>query len=169
MAAMPASCTGTSQPASSVKRVLIARTEDNSLAMAQDRVETLRGIYAEWAEGKMRAGLELFDQHVVYVVGREFMESGVYYGMRALQGFLRDFLAAWKDYTLQGTEFIEAGDTVVAAVSQRAEGVSSGAATDLSYFQLWTFRADRVIRLENVMHRDDALEAAGLPADATGF
>jgi hypothetical protein len=48
------------------------------------------------------------------------------------------------------------------AVRQRGTGDSSGAATEMRYFTLWSFRGRKVIRFENVRERADALEAAGL-------
>jgi ketosteroid isomerase-like protein len=41
-------------------------------------------------------------------------------------------------------------------------GSESGAPTDLRYYQVWSFRGGKVIRLENFRERAEALEAAGL-------
>jgi ketosteroid isomerase-like protein len=55
-----------------------------------------------------------------------------------------------------------ADGTIIAAVRQHATGRGSGAETDLRYYQLWSFRGGKVIRLENFRGHADALEAAGL-------
>jgi ketosteroid isomerase-like protein len=75
---------------------------------------------------------------------------------------LEDFLLDFDGATISGEEFLEAGDTVVVAVHQQALGPRSGAPVDMRYFQLWTFRAGTVVRIECIMEREDALEAAGL-------
>ena len=41
-------------------------------------------------------------------------------------------------------------------------GSESGAETEFRYFQVWSFRGRRVIRLENFRERSDALAAAGM-------
>jgi ketosteroid isomerase-like protein len=72
--------------------------------------------------------------------------------------FLKDFAGA----TISGDEFIDAGDSVVVRVDQRATGPRSGAPVRMRYFQVWTFRGGAVIRIESIMERADALAAAGL-------
>jgi ketosteroid isomerase-like protein len=62
----------------------------------------------------------------------------------------------------EGEEFRDAGDSVVVRVNQRATGRESGTPVHLRYFQIWTFRGASVIRIESVIERPDALEAAGL-------
>jgi ketosteroid isomerase-like protein len=51
---------------------------------------------------------------------------------------------------------------VVAAVRQRGVGGASGAATEFRYYQVWSFRGRKVIRLENFREHLEALEAVGL-------
>ena len=63
---------------------------------------------------------------------------------------------------IEGEEFVDARDSVVVRVDQRGTGPQSGAPGHLRYFQIWTFRGASVIRIESVMERADALEAAGL-------
>jgi hypothetical protein len=57
---------------------------------------------------------------------------------------------------------------VVAAICQRGVGEESGAATELRYFQVWSFRGGKVIRLEGFRERAEALEAAGLREELPG-
>jgi ketosteroid isomerase-like protein len=48
--------------------------------MSQENVEAVRRIYDKWAEGDARAGADLLDEHVVFVVSRDFPEWGVFHG-----------------------------------------------------------------------------------------
>jgi hypothetical protein len=50
----------------------------------------------------------------------------------------------------------------VVRVDQRAVGPESRAPVSMSYYQLWTFRGEAVVRIESVKTREDALAAAGL-------
>jgi ketosteroid isomerase-like protein len=131
--------------------------------VSEANVETLRRIYEAWGRGEFTEGGELYDPHVVLVLRPEFPEAGPHYGREAIRRYmLEDFLVDFDGATISGEEFLDAGDTVVVAVHQQAMGPRSGAPVDMRYFQLWTFRAGTVVRIESIMDREDALDAAGL-------
>ena len=130
--------------------------------MSQANVEKLRALYGHWSEGGFGAGLEIFDPLVVFVLGENFPDEGAYLGLEALNEYMRGFLEPWARLTIDLDELIPAGDTVVCAVRQRAAGAGSGVATELTFFQVWTFRGGKAVRLEHFREREDALAAAGL-------
>ena len=129
--------------------------------MSEEHLEIVRGIYDEWGRGNFRAAVELFDSQVVFVEGIG-PDGGVYVGVEAVKSFMRGFLGAWAQVTIEAQELIPAGDTVVVHVSQQASGTAEGVPGELQYFQVWTFRGDRVIRRDNVPDRERALAATGL-------
>jgi ketosteroid isomerase-like protein len=130
--------------------------------MSQAHVQTLRGVYDEWAKGNFRAGEDLWDPDVVFSLRPEFPDSGVYHGTAGVQRYMRSFLAAWTGLTITAEEFIEAESSVVVAVYQDGIGQESGTPVELRYFQVWTFRGDKAIRFECIRHRDEALGVVGL-------
>jgi ketosteroid isomerase-like protein len=131
--------------------------------MSQENVETVRGVYAEWAEGNFRAGMDLYDPLILFVQGQGFPEQGAYLGLDGIQDFTSRFLEAWERVTMEALEVLDAGNSVVARVIQRAIGRGSGIQPgQFGYFQVWTFRGGKVIRLDTIRDRDAALEAAGL-------
>ncbi len=131
--------------------------------MSQENVEIVRRIYDEWARGNFNEGATLYDPHVLLVVRPEFgPASGVYCGPDRIAGYMRDFLKEWDGLVIVGEEFVDAGDSVVVGVDQRATGQGSRTPVHAGYFQVWTFRGPSVIRIESVPERSDALEAAGL-------
>jgi ketosteroid isomerase-like protein len=131
--------------------------------MSQEKVELIRAVYERFSEGDLHASTELLDPHVVMVLGPEFAESGVYLGTDAVAKYTRNtLLDPWTDFTMEAEEILPAGDSVLVGVRQRGVGRGSGVPTELRYFTLWSFRGDKVIRLESFRDRGDALEAAGL-------
>jgi ketosteroid isomerase-like protein len=130
--------------------------------MSEENVEALRPVYDEWARGNMRAGLELLDPHIVYINRPGLFVTGTCYGLEEMQRWMREFLSAWDSYEAHATEFIPGGDTVVVAFRQVATGSGSGVPVDTETFAVWTFRGNKVIRLEKMPERGEALEAAGL-------
>ena len=131
--------------------------------MPQQRVETVREIYERWGKGDFRAGVELYDPHVLLVLRPEFPEPGVYRGPDEIGKYMReDFLADFEGAVIIGEEFLDAGDSVVVRVKQQARGPLSGAPVSMSYYSVWTFRGESVIRIESIWEREEALEAVGL-------
>jgi ketosteroid isomerase-like protein len=131
--------------------------------MSQENVETVRGIYAQWAQGHMRAGVEVFDPAIDF---KSFMPDAngwvVARGPEELEGFMREFLAQWANYRLVGEDFRDAGDKVFVAGRQTALGKQSGADVEDPMHSVWAFRGDRVVGLMFTPRRAEALEAAGL-------
>ena len=132
--------------------------------MSEDYVAIVRQIYERWGRGDFQAGSDLYNPDVLLVLRPEFPDAGVYRGLNEIGSYMReDFLSDWEDAVIVGEEFLDAGDTVVVRVTQRATGAGSGAQVEMRYYQLWTFREGAVIRIESIKERGEALEAAGLP------
>ena len=120
--------------------------------MSEENVEAVRGVYERWAEGDMSAGVDLFDPAIEFVLSVEFPDTGIYRGPEAISDYMRGFLEPWERLTIAGEELTDAGDRVIAKVLQSGVGAGSGVPASVRYFQIWTFRDGRVVRLEN--HRE---------------
>jgi ketosteroid isomerase-like protein len=128
---------------------------------AEENIAVVRAIYEQWAQGNFRAGVELYDPEIRLVQPPGLPDTGTYVGTAAVADYMRGFLEAWSRVAIEAEELTPVGDGVVAAVVQRAVGKGSGAEpTEFRYFQVWTFRAGRVVRLEVTRDRDAAFEAA---------
>jgi ketosteroid isomerase-like protein len=130
--------------------------------MSHENVETVRAVYERFSEGDFRASLDVVDPLVLFVLRPGFPESGTYLGIARLVEYTREFLEPWSQITIEAEEITDAGDSVVATVRQRGVGSESNAATEFRYFQVWSFRGSKVIRLENFRERAEALDATGL-------
>jgi ketosteroid isomerase-like protein len=130
--------------------------------VSEENVEALRRVYREWAKGNLRAGLDLLDPNIVYINTQGLFGTRTYYGLEELQRFMREFLEQWDTWEAHATEFISYGDTVVVAFRHVATGSGSGIPSEMNSFAVWTFRGNKVIRLETMGDRREALEAAGL-------
>jgi ketosteroid isomerase-like protein len=135
--------------------------------MSQGNLEVVRRIYEGWAEGDFRPATELYDPLILLVQGQGFPEPGPYLGLDGVRKYMNTFLEAWDRVTIEAEELLEAGESVVAKVVQRAVGKQSGVEpTELGYFQVWTLRGGKVIRLDVIRDRADALNTAGLSESA---
>jgi ketosteroid isomerase-like protein len=80
---------------------------------------------------------------------------------------LRRFWESWRDtfeeFRMEVEETIDAGDDVVVMAAACGTGKDSGADVRTpSFAMIWTFRDDRVVRMESLPTRAAALEAVGL-------
>ena len=130
--------------------------------MSHQNVEAVRRTYERWARGDFAASLDLLDAQAVLVIGSDFPDAGTYEGLEGIREYMRGFLEPWTRVTIAAEELTDAGDAVLAAVRQSGTGESSGVETELRYFQVWSFRDGKVVRLEGFRDRARALEAAGL-------
>ena len=130
--------------------------------MSQENVEIVRRIYEAWAQGDFRAGIGDLDQHVVLVIRSDFPEFGVFLGLDGVRDYMRRFLEQWEQLTIEATNLRAVGDTVLAQIVQHGKGRASGIAGDNRYFQLFTFRGQKIVRMESIMSEGEALEAVGL-------
>ena len=130
--------------------------------MSAENMEALRRVYEGWRVGDFRAGVDLFDPAIVYVIRPEFPDPGIYVGLEHVANYMRGFLEPWTRLTITAEDFTEVDGSFVVAVRQEGTGTVSGAAGELRYFQVWSFRGNKVIRFESIRHREQALEAVGL-------
>ena len=137
-------------------------SRDTRFSVAQQNLEIVRSVYDRWRTGDFLSGADIFDSALVYVIRPEFPDAGTYAGLEQVASFIQSWLEPWERVTIEAEEFREAGDSVLVAVHQVGVGRGSGVPGDMRFFQIWTFRAGRVIRLDAIRDRRDALEAVGL-------
>lgn len=130
--------------------------------MSQENVAAVRAVYERLSEGDFRAGVDLFDRHIVFLLLPDAPEPGPYLGVEAVAEGMRRLLETWADLTMEAEGLTAAGDSVLVSVRQRGVARNSGVPTEARYYTLWSFRARKVIRIENFRGQDEALEAAGL-------
>jgi ketosteroid isomerase-like protein len=130
--------------------------------MSSENVQALTAVYEGWEQGDFAAGVSIFDQNATLVLDPELPEAGVYVGVDGIRSYMTRFLEAWESLTIRAESFKSVGDTVLVKVRQSGIGQDSGAPVGFDYFQLWTFRGGRAIRLELVLSEEKALAAVGL-------
>ena len=131
--------------------------------MPQDNAAIVRTAYERWSDGDFAGDVSFFDPEVSYVIGPGFPDTGIYSGLEEVGKFLEGWIAAWDTASLEAREIVDAGQKVLVAVRLNATGHASGITGDLFFFHVWTMRGGKVIRLEAIRDRTDALKAAGLP------
>jgi ketosteroid isomerase-like protein len=77
--------------------------------MSQRDADSVRAIYAEWAQGNFRAGGELVADDTWIEPMSDGRES--YRGIEAANKQWREFFAQWSEFRIEAQELVEIGDT----------------------------------------------------------
>jgi ketosteroid isomerase-like protein len=128
--------------------------------MSEENLDAVKAVYERWAVGNWSDN-SIFDPHAVGVLPDPTPEA--HYGLNALADYMRRFLESWDDVRMEGTDYREAGDSVVVRIHRVATGCGSGLQVDDYAYHVWTFRGRRAIRPDGFERESEALEAAGLP------
>jgi ketosteroid isomerase-like protein len=83
-------------------------------------------------------------------------------GHAAVRASLAHWKAEWDDYRLMPEEFLDRGDRVVVTVRLGGRGRGSGVAIDARFYDLYTLRDGKIVRMDQFTERSEALKAVGL-------
>jgi ketosteroid isomerase-like protein len=124
--------------------------------------EALEQAFEQFARGDFRTVTHLYDPGVEWVEHRGVPGGGAFGGVDEVRQGFRGWLSSWEQYRLELLELVEAGERCFTAVRGSGRGRLSGAYAEDLFFQVWTFRAGKVVRIENFGEREEALAAAGI-------
>ena len=131
------------------------------MARARD-TEILRAVYDRWAQGDLRAGVDLLDENVVSIWPDDFPTSGATLGVPGHKHAMREWLGAWEDVELTAERLVEANGSVVVPFRLRARGTASGVTVERRWAHVWTMRGGKVVRFEVFMSVEAAFAAVGM-------
>jgi ketosteroid isomerase-like protein len=119
--------------------------------MSQENVEIVR----RFLDGDVDEALTYADPEIVWNPIEELPTQG--------HGAVRASLARWKgewdDYEVMPEEFVDRGDRVLATVRVRGRGRGSGVEIDARFYDLYTLRDGKIVRMDQFTERSQALEA----------
>ena len=121
--------------------------------------EALSAAFEQFAQGDFRSATRLYDPAVEWVEHRGVPGGGEFGGFDQVRQGFRGWLSSWERYRLELIELLDRGDGYFAAVRGSGRGAMSGAYAEDLFFQVWTFRDGRIVRIENFAERDEALQA----------
>jgi ketosteroid isomerase-like protein len=135
-------------------------------AMSRENVELVRRAYQAFNEGGVEAVIgDYWRPEIIWDASPTGIPGlGVYRGYDEVRTFFDDWFGAFPfdEWEAEVEQLIDAGDRVVAMVTQRGRGRASGAAAALEMGQVITLRDGEVVRIDVYLDRAQALEAAGL-------
>ncbi|HZA90235.1 MAG TPA: nuclear transport factor 2 family protein [Solirubrobacterales bacterium] len=131
--------------------------------MSQENVEVVRRFLDQAAETP-DAVWDIFDESVEWEVGAlgipDFPPTS--HSPDGVREFFRRWVGTFDDWGFDVEEMIEAPDAVAVHIHQWGRGKGSGAAVDQRFWEVWTMRDGKAVRVTHHYQRAAALEAAGL-------
>jgi ketosteroid isomerase-like protein len=129
--------------------------------MSQENVETVRRFLSL---ADVDEALEHADPGIVWNPIEELPTQG----HDAVRTSLAHWKAEWVEYQLTQEEFVDMGDRIVVTVRVGGRGRGSGVEVDARFFDVYTLRDGKIVRMDQFTERSEALEAAGLTGDPPG-
>jgi ketosteroid isomerase-like protein len=131
--------------------------------MSQESVERLRaGIEAFRRTGEIDVSF-LAPDFELHQASSIVDTAGVFRGRGAPQDSLRELQESFEGLSFEAERFIEApGGEIVVFIHARGQGRGSGVKIHNHIAWVWTFRADKAVRLVVYEEQAEALEALGL-------
>jgi ketosteroid isomerase-like protein len=132
--------------------------------MPDDNVEIVRASWEAWSRGDMGALFDFYDPAVEWDMTHSYVpDMGLFHGHDGIREFFRAWRAFFAEYHAEPEEFIDAGDSVIVRVRQRGRGRASTVDVELpAYWQVYTLREGRAVRVAIYREEGDARAAAGL-------
>lgn len=135
--------------------------------MSQENVDLVRRVYEAVGRRDSAAVLSFYDPDIEWDVtrhgwGRLLGVTTVIHGHEGLSRFFLDYYDSWERYEDHVEELIDAGDHVIAVITNRARGRVSGLEVESPHNAgVFTIREGKIVRAVWFPSRDEALEAVG--------
>jgi ketosteroid isomerase-like protein len=133
--------------------------------MSQENVEIVRALYERWLRGDASV-FDAFDPEFQLRPDPAAEWVGVndiYRGPDGMRSYMAQVYDAFEDYRPEVEEFLDAGDKVITLAIEHGRGRGSGATVEARHTaHVWTMRANKAVRLDLYLDREEALQAVGL-------
>ena len=120
-----------------------------------------RGYTMIWREDRLEDALRGLGDDFEWVIP-DHPEGAVRHGADGAIKFFREWIEPWEDFEIDWQIEPAGSDAALAMVDMRGTGRVSGVPTEMRFFQVWTFRDGRAVRMELFYDLDEARRAAGL-------
>ena len=130
--------------------------------MSSANITLVREIYAAWEQGDF-AQTDWADRDLEFAMPGSFEGAEVHRGVEGMRRAWRNWLSAWKDFSVRAEEYSEHGDQVLVLARFSGRGKHSGLDVDNRlHASVFTIRGGKVVRLEADLDAERALAKLGL-------
>jgi ketosteroid isomerase-like protein len=132
--------------------------------MSQENVEIVRRAVDAFNRRDIAAMVSNFAGDAEWIEDQRYPGAETFQGPDGVERSIRKWWDAWAEITMDLDETMDLGDRVVLAGRVNARGHDSEVTVEAAFGGVYEFRAGRVVRVQILGSRAEALAAAGLPA-----
>jgi ketosteroid isomerase-like protein len=129
--------------------------------MSRENVEIVRRGVDSFNRRDIAAILTDFDQDAEWVEDQRYPGAQTFRGPSGVERSITKWWEAWGEIVMELDETIDLGDRVVLSGRVQARGHNSDVAVEAPFGGVYEFRAGKVVRVQVLGSRDEAIEAAG--------
>jgi ketosteroid isomerase-like protein len=107
--------------------------------LSAENVQVLRDAYAAFVRQDIDAVMAALDEDIEWTTPMILPSGGTYRGHEGVGALFGGLAEAWLELNVEPEEFIDAGDTIVVVVRERATGAGGGQ-TDTKAVHIWRMR-----------------------------
>ena len=133
--------------------------------MSEGNVAIVRRGYAAWNRGDFDQISRMVADSFEWREASEVPGAGTQRGRAEFNHYLRSFSHFWHKFEFEPIEIRDAGDRVLAVVTERGRSAHNDIDVSQLFMHVWTLREGKAVRLEGFYDKAAALEAAGLRED----
>jgi ketosteroid isomerase-like protein len=130
--------------------------------MSEENVQIVRRAAESFNRRDITALLLDFDADAEWVEDQRYPGAETFRGPSGVERSIRKWWDAWGEIAMEIDETIDLGDRVVVVGRVRARGIDSDVAVEAPFGGVYEFRGRKVVRVQVLGNRDEALEAVGL-------
>jgi uncharacterized protein len=130
--------------------------------MSQENVRIVQRAVDAYNRRDLAALLVDVADDAVWVEDQRYPGAQTYYGPSGIERSLRKWWDAFGESVMELEELIDLGDRVVAAGQVRQRGHDSNVVLTAPFAGVYEFRGNKVVRVQVLGSRAEALEAVGL-------
>ena len=115
--------------------------------MSNQNLDGVRGVYEAFATGDVPGVLGFLAPDIEWTEAEGFPYGGTYKGPDAvLQGVFMKLGTEWDGYAAIPSEFIDAGDTVVALGTYSGKYKATGKSFEANFAHVWKLREGKAVK-----------------------
>ena len=126
--------------------------------MSQENVEIVRAAVCGFVLHEHDEWRRYVDPAIVW----NPTEQGATRGIEALVETMTAWESTWDEYSVTPEGFEDMGDRVVATLDFHGRGRGSGVEIKARFYEVYTVRDGKIVRMDEFLDRSEALEAAGV-------
>jgi ketosteroid isomerase-like protein len=156
------------RPAGACSAGRLLRLRDTARTMSQQNVELVEQGYEVLNRDGVEGVFRFLDEEIEFVpVPGWLPDAEHFHGHEGVRAWFSKIAEVITIDRWDPQEIIDAGDRLIAVVTVRGRGRATEIPAEATFYQVWTLRKRKAVRLEAYLDRRQAFRAAGLSEQET--